>query len=120
MTTSRVGPSATLARPVAVMLRPVTDDSGTAITARSSSQASDSGTRWAGPEGELLATQQSDSGISSMARVSALRVCGSRGLTGTSGGPVRGRQLPPEPVGVREGPGIAHHGDPVRAGALGI
>ena len=64
--------------PDAVRLRAVTEDSSTAITTRSSTQASDTGTRCGAPAADAVATHVSIAGVASMASVSALRVSRSR------------------------------------------
>ncbi len=57
----------------------MTEDSSTAITTRSSTQASDTGTRYGAPAAEAVATHTSIAGVASIASVSALRVSRSRG-----------------------------------------
>src|SRR3954470_10868046 len=84
MTTSRVGPTASRAWPDRARLRAVTDDPSSAMTTRSSTQASDSGTRCGPPSGEAVATQTSIAGVASIVRVSALRVGSSRASAATS------------------------------------
>ena len=79
ITTSRVAPTASLALPEAVRLRAVTEDSSTAITARSSTQASESGTRYGAPAPDAVDTQTSIASVVSNASVSTLRVSASRG-----------------------------------------
>ena len=70
--------------PDAVRLRAVTEEASTATTTRSSTQASDTGTRCGALSADAVATHTSIAGVASIASVSALRVSRSRACAVTA------------------------------------